>query len=262
MYKPMEMSINEYDVFDRLNKENAYYTFNDKVVPRTTAILSSMLHEQSLMAWSNHLGLYQRKEYQQFMDLVADIGTYTHKSIEIYLSYFNQKGIIDPDSVLDNMDIPFTMYNYVESGLYGFVAWLNKVCIDHKSVKVISTEMPIVCQYFGGTVDLLMDIDGEIYLIDFKTSNHVSYEHFLQLSAYRYMLITQYDIVPSKCMILQLNKKMPKYTQYVLDVSHYGPDYTFINTCQEQIISLSKDFVRRQYIENDFMNHISKESGK
>jgi len=262
MYIPMEIAINEYETFNELNKEDAHYFYNGKAVPRTTMILSAMLHEQSLMSWSNHLGLYQRKEYQQYMDLVADIGTYTHKSIEIYLSHFNERGITDPNFILEDMDIPFTMYNSVKCGLEGFVAWLTKICNEHKVVKVIATEMSIVCQYFGGTVDLLIEIDGEIYLIDFKTSNHVSYKHFLQLSAYRYMLITQYNIIPSKCMILQLNKKMAKYTQYILDVSSYGLDYTFMDTCQEQIISLSKDYVRRQYIENDFMNHIFKESGK
>ena len=45
-------------------------------------------------------------------------------------------------------------------------------------------------------------------------------------------------------------------------MSNYGPDYTYMNICQEQIISLAMDYTRRQYIEYDFMNHISKESGK
>ena len=262
MYTLMEMVYNEYDAFNELNKDNAHYTFNGKVVPRTTEILSAMLHEQSLMSWSNHMGLYQHKEYQQYMDLVSDIGTYAHKSIEIYLSKFNENGIYDPCLIIDDMDIPFTMYNSVKNCLDGFVAWLTKITHEQDTVKVIATEKPIVCQYFGGTVDLLMEIDGEIYLIDFKTSNHISYKHFLQLAAYRYMLMNRYGIYPNKCMILQLNKKIPKYTQYVLDVSNYGPDYTYMNICQEQIISLAMDYTRRQYIEYDFMNHISKESGK
>lgn len=262
MYTPMEMMYNEYDTFNELNRKNAHYVFNGKVVPRTTEILSAMLHEQSLMSWSNHMGLYQRKEYQQYMDLVADIGTYTHKYIEIYLSKFNENGIYDPYFIIDDMDIPFTIYNSVKNCLDGFVAWLTRICYEHNTVKVISTEKSIVCQYFGGTVDLLLEIDGEIYLIDFKTSNHISYKHFLQLAAYRYMLMTQYDIFPNKCMILQLNKKIAKYTQYIIDMSNYGPDYTYMGICQEQMISLAKDFTRRQYIEYDFMNHISKENGK
>lgn len=261
MYTPMEMTFNEYNFFSDINKENAHYYYNGKVVPRTTEILSAMLHEQSLMVWSNHLGLYQRKEYDQYMENVADKGTYTHKSIEIYLSKFNERGIYDPSFVIEDMNLPFTMVNTVQNGLYAFVAWLTKLCENHQ-VKVIATEMPVSCQYFGGTIDFLVEVDGEVYLVDFKTSNHISYKHFLQLSAYRYMLMTQNNIYPSKCVILQLNKKIAKYTEYVLDVSNMGTDYTFIQTCQDQMISLSQDFVRRLYIEHELMNHVSKESGK
>ena len=39
------------------------YMYNGIVVPRTTHILSSMLHEEYLMQWANAIGLYKRKKY-------------------------------------------------------------------------------------------------------------------------------------------------------------------------------------------------------
>jgi len=263
MYLPMTLYDNTEERYREINKENIHYEYNGHVVPRTTEILSAMLHEHSLMNWSNHLGLYQRKEYNQYMDLVANIGTYTHKAVEIFLTCFFKSNVetTEKDVLENKMQIPMMIFQSVKNGLESFSKWFEAKIEQGNAIGIVALEMPIVCEYFGGTVDCILRMNNEIYLIDFKTSNHVSYKHFLQLSAYRYMLIRNYGITPDKCMILQLSKKEPKYTEYVLDVSNFGESYTFMEQCQQEMISLSQAYKSRQYIENDFMNHISKESG-
>ena len=66
--------------------EGDRYFFNGIPVPRTTEILSSMLHEDYLMTWSNNIGLYQKKKYSETLKQAADIGSFTHEAIEKYTS--------------------------------------------------------------------------------------------------------------------------------------------------------------------------------
>ena len=104
-------------------------------------------------------------------------------------------------------------------------------------VKVIGTEQHLVCPYFGGTYDLLLEINGLLYLIDFKTSNHVSYKYYLQLAAYKYMLEQQgYNI--AGCIILQLNKTEIQYTEYPLIFSN-PLHLDFINKSLNTFLSLT-----------------------
>ena len=56
-----------------------------------------------------------------------------------------------------------------------------------------------------------MRINGKIYLIDFKTSNHVTYKYYLQLAAYSKVLREKENINIDGVIILQLNKYQPKY---------------------------------------------------
>ena len=56
-------------------KINSSYEFDGIVVPRVTAILSDMLHEDYLMDWSNYLGLYKHQKYKDVLDAAADKGS-------------------------------------------------------------------------------------------------------------------------------------------------------------------------------------------
>ena len=60
------------------------YKYNGNPVPRVTEILSSMLHEDYLLGWSNYLG-FKRKKYKTVLEHSANIGTYAHEGIELYL---------------------------------------------------------------------------------------------------------------------------------------------------------------------------------
>ena len=80
--------------------------------------------------------------------------------------------------------------------------------------------MTLTCPYFGGTYDLLCSINQVPYLIDFKTSNHITYKYYLQLAAYSYLLKDQQGINIGGVVILQLSKKNPTYKEYVLDLSN------------------------------------------
>ena len=177
-------------------KENKYF-HNGIPVPRVTEIISKMISEEYLLHWANGLG-FKHQSYKKTIDAAANLGTESHDLINRFLT-----GNISPSS-----NIPYL----------GFRKWWMDINASNE-VKVVGAEQELTCPYFGGTYDLLVEINGLLYLVDFKTSNHVSYKYFLQLAAYKYMLELQgYKI--DGCIILQLDKKEIKYTEYPLIFSN------------------------------------------
>ena len=170
--------IDDYIDYYGLTREDPTYHYNGVPVPRTTDIISSMLHEQGLMEWSNKLGKYQKKDYNEYMNTASTVGTCVHSFIEEYLQ---------DESEHTPQELPFTISDKVFNAYHSFKKWWVELNKAHK-VKIIFIEKELTCEFFGGRLDLLLEIDGLTYLVDFKSSNHASYKYFLQLSSYKYML--------------------------------------------------------------------------
>ena len=219
---------------------NDRYVYNGMNVPRVTEILSSMLHDDYLMTWSNSIGLYNHQKYEDVLNKAADIGSYTHKAIELYLSNMDNLKINElPGDLIRPVDLAFN----------SFLEWWDIV----KSNKyiILMQEEKLVCKYFGGTLDLYLVINGKKYIVDFKTSNHINCKYFLQLAAYRYLLMTERDEDPDGCVILMLDKKRCKFTEFVLDFSK--PEHlSYIDHCQETFLSLVYAYYNRKISENKF----------
>lgn len=89
-----------------------------------------------------------------------------------------------------------------------FAAW-------HKETKpeIIACETAVWGDGFAGTVDLICRIDGQKYVVDFKTSQYIWPSHELQVSAYKHAG----EFEDAKLAILQvgyrMNKKRYKFTE-------------------------------------------------
>ena len=132
--------------------------------------------------------------------------------------------------------------------------WYNYITTDIKiPIEIIYIEHKIVCKWFGGTLDALMRIGNKIYLVDFKTSNHVTFNYFLQLAAYRFMLKEVEGINVDGVIVLQLDKDEPGFNEYHL--SFDIPDHLyFMENCQTAFLSLVFAFYNLQRIESGFNN--------
>ena len=222
-------------VIDRLSeieitvKTKSEYAIDSKTVPRVTEILSSMLSEPGLMNWANSLG-WKRISYSKFMREAADKGTYSHLAVEKYIrnGYVN----IDEFQIMD-----YKIRNTVESTLSGFRQWWEELNTFHK-VEVVFLEETLLCKYFGGTCDCLLKVDDQYWLIDFKTSNHMSYNYALQLSAYRYLLKELKNIDVDRCMVLKLDKENYSYQTYELYMDN-SEHLEFMNNCLQTFMVLS-----------------------
>lgn len=121
--------------------------------PSVTTILS-VRDNPGLDAWRLHVGA---EEAQRRSKEATDKGTAVHAACEEYL------------------------LGKLEQGPIGLMNWLEKV-------------KPTKCQpelflfsdlhEYAGTADLICEIDGEPWLIDFKTSKHIDAGYALQLAAY------------------------------------------------------------------------------
>lgn len=215
MLKP-ELLLNDLEQID-LSKSR--YTYKGKGIPSVTELLS-FVDNQGLIDWANMIG---RKgiNNQHVLQRAAQFGTNTHSAIENYL-----KG---KDVFTDN------------SSFKAFLNWWKKLN-DENKVEVIGQEEPLICPYFAGTYDLLININGDPYLVDFKTSNHVGYKYFMQIAAYRYLLYIQKNINIRGCIVLQLKKgPKPKYDDYLLrfdDPFHYE----FIEMCLRAFMGIVYTF--------------------
>ena len=213
------------------------YTYNGMVVPRVTKILSKCIHSDSLMYWANSLG-FKHQSYKKTLDTAATIGTHTHDNIDGFLS--------DESYEADESSMPYQSYNAYQS----FLKWYFDVT-NIANVKVIFHEKTLTCKYFGGTLDGLYEINGKIYLVDYKTSNHITFKYCLQLAAYRYMLRTELGIEIDGCIILQLAKESVSYNEFVLNFSN--PNHLkYINDCEMAFLSLVFAYYNIAKVETDY----------
>ena len=140
---------------------------------------------------------------EEIKNAAGDKGTKVHKALE---AIFDGQ-TIDIDECLPDSEgniTPITMEEWecISSG----VAWANA-----RQPKSIRGEFVVFNEKDGyaGTVDRLFEIDGEIWIVDFKTSKNIWAEHKLQLSSYKHaMMETDPKAKDYKMMALQVGYKL------------------------------------------------------
>ena len=231
------------DVYENDFKFESDYVYNGQIVPRVTKILSRCIHNDSLMFWANSLG-FKHQSYKKTLKEAADIGTECHNCIDNFLESITNNTIFSEPR----------WQNYkARNAFRGFLKWFNDVS-SSASMSIILHEHHLACRYFGGTLDGLYMINGKRYLVDYKTSNHVSFNYYLQLAAYRYMLRTEMGIEIDGCIILQLDKNSESYNEFILDFSNLA-HLDFINHCERTFFSLVYSYYNL-YVVEDFYQKI------
>ena len=190
------------------------YKFHGKNVPRVTVILTEMQSDQGLIHYSNYLG-FKHIDYKQMLDNASVIGRETHAFIE---SYIQKK-----------TEYKAPVRKEIINCTNAFMDWwkeLNFRC----SVKVLGEEQPLTCPWFGGTYDLLLEVDGKRVLVDFKTSNHITHRYFIQLAAYSYLIGYNFNLPIDICMVLRMDKDTGQYEMATVDTS-VPEDLAFMQHC-------------------------------
>lgn len=229
----MPQTINIQDIENLEYNFGSSYNYQGKNVPRVTEIISGCISEDYLLQWANRLG-FQHKSYSSTLQTYADYGTAVHEGIE---SYLQEKDIAE-----NTPNIP----------MMGFKKWWDEIN-QSNDIKILGQEQSLSCMYYGGTYDLLLGINGNPWLVDFKTSNRLSDRYLLQLAAYRYMLKVN-NIVPelNGVILLRLLKNKPEYEELVLDFKNPS-NLELIEICQNIFFSMVYSFWYRKYLHDRFI---------
>ena len=207
-------------------EEGVYELTNGRCVPRVTQIIHSCIHNEGLMRWANYIG-YKRQSYTKTLEAAANVGIYCHQYIN---EYIEQSKI---PNIYASMDAPLESFNAYLS----FAKWFNDIK-NLATVKPLRNEYSLLCKYFGGTLDGLYDINGKMYLVDYKTSNHVTFNYCLQVAAYDFMLEYLEDIHTDGYIILQLSKVNPSFNEYSLH--KYDPTHKeFMTYCRTAFLTMA-----------------------
>lgn len=228
------------------------YKYENIYVPRVTTILSEMLHEEYLMDWANSVGLYQHKKHTEYTDRACDIGTLAHAGFEIVTKERITDIRLFP---FNTLNIPREYYQYVHNCIESYINWY-KILIENHNAEIIMQETPLICKWYGGTVDCVLKIDGEIYIIDYKTSNHPSYKYHLQLAAYKIILEMIYNLHVDGSIILLLNKNKVEFTEQYMNFTHIQEHAMYMNKLCETFLSLVYAYHNRKNIEAMYQNYI------
>lgn len=175
------------------NKTKAHIRYKNKdgkIVPGVTTPLY-VLAKPALIHWAWKLGI-QGEDYKKYTDKMADIGTLAHYLIMCHLT---KKEPDTSEYSKDDID-------KAENCVLSFYEWEK-----NHPVEPILVEEPLVSEeyQYGGTIDLLAKINGDLVLIDFKTGKAIYSDMLYQVAAYKHLVIEAgYKL--KKSMILRIGR--------------------------------------------------------
>lgn len=155
-----------------------YFLKDGTKVPGTTTIIGKFKESGGLIQWAykmgrEHEGLARQgkeapRHLYDVVEKAADIGTQAHELVELHI---------------DEREIDWAQYDpKAVDAFKAYLSWENQ-----SKLTILEQEMLLVSEKYryGGTPDAIGEIDGELCLVDWKTSNSVYLDHLIQLAAYR-----------------------------------------------------------------------------
>ena len=205
-----------------------YYTKDGELVAGSTTILSVMA-KPNLIRWAWNCGI-KGEDYTKVRDSAGSVGTITHLMITEEL----QNRVPDlKDFTQNNIDSATLCLN-------SFHEWRKS-----HTLEVIHVEKPLISEIYryGGTPDFLGLVNGELELMDFKTSNGIWNDYYYQLASYRQLEIENgYNIETAR--ILRFSKgdnvefedRLIKQFKYEFETfTHCLAIYNLLKTMKRQL---------------------------
>lgn len=172
-------------------KPRRQYLKNGKKLPSVTEILQGIGWKYAhLMGWANKVGRELGITTQAATKDAMDIGSCAHDMIEAWLLDESILVYASGDDArnfesLKPSDYRQEIWDAALPALHAFNDWYESENMRER-MNIISTEklMMDVNGRFGGTADLIAEIDGNVYVIDYKTGSGIYPEVAVQLEAY------------------------------------------------------------------------------
>ena len=151
-------------------------------VPGVTTIIGRFKDSGALLHWAFAQGklaeqgkiatLYEKR------DEAAEAGTLAHNLIEASIHGEDPVAICTAHPIAETREKAWNAFQQYRQ-------WAAQTGIE-----MVATEMPLVSEayQFGGTPDAIGRINGELVLVDWKTSNGVYQDYLIQLAAYKVLI--------------------------------------------------------------------------
>lgn len=179
-----------YQVIRRDIDDTHYYYVGDRFLPSVTKILDE--GAPTPFALKQFFLNNTPESAEEIKNITGNLGTKMHDAFEQLLNGVEL-------NLKDNYP---TMKE--KRHLICFYNWYNDFKPD-----ALATEFTVasIAEGYAGTMDLLCQVDGKTWLIDFKTSSGIYYNHELQVVAYKKAYEEMYEEKVDHVAILRTNTK-------------------------------------------------------
>lgn len=149
-----------------------------------------------------------QEAYTEFRDEAGSVGTLAHAVAEKYLDYWIENGIAPED-------ITKAFKEGADPRSIASARAVEAALKKHRVVPIAS-ELLVgdIKLNVAGTLDLLCMWDGELAIIDFKTSNSVDDDYACQVAVYKKLFELMTGLKIKVVKILHLSKDHDKFTIY------------------------------------------------
>lgn len=210
-------------------KQGAEYTY-DTLIEEST-------HEGSFIEWPDsdrrtEILKAAKGASKKKAEEAAAIGTLVHD----YAYHIETIGAA-PNELLEVIAI-HTDKDKILNGIDKFKVWKTE-----NSDEMVASEAIVasVCHNFGGKFDRLARRDGKLILSDFKTSNAIYLDHFIQAAAYAIAIKEWRNLEVEGLEILRFGKENGEFQTLLID------DLTEIREFQEQAIRCRDTYEFRKW---------------
>lgn len=154
-----------------------YRDVSGKKIPGTTTIIGRFKDSGALIRWAWQRGKeFPDEDLYASRDEAGAIGTVAHAMVEASIKGLNPEGVGGLAMLNDEGR------ERARNAFKTYQQWASM-----SKLEILEQEIPLVSERykFGGTPDAIGKVNGQLCLVDWKTSNGVYGDYLLQLAAYK-----------------------------------------------------------------------------
>jgi hypothetical protein len=215
--------------------DSRFYKIGEEFYPSVTTILTHFPKDKFFETWVKDVG----HNADLIIRRAGDEGTEVHKAVEEILAGEELHWIDERGYFNYNLEVWKMILKFVDF-------WTtHKPKLLHSEVFVHSKELRT-----GGTVDLIVEIDGEVWILDLKTSNAVYKSYEIQTAVYRECWNELYEEKVTRTGILWLKASTRGPDKTGKKIQGAGWEIKFPKSTQEDNIETFKNLYKIYKIVN------------
>ena len=209
-----------------------------QTIPRFSDILAGDFTESIPLEEFVRLTDEAKSAHKERLEDAGDVGTEAHR----WLDNFIQDAVAYQEGYAYKLDThPLPEEPRAKKCVEAALDWMG----EHK-VKWLRTEQKVFSReyLYAGTLDGLAEVDGKLSLVDWKTSNAVRGEYFMQTAAYIRAMEEEHNMNIGSCWILRLGKEKGDFEDWHTGREEIEEDFTEFLLCL-QLVRQNKQLEKR-----------------